>query len=111
MSGHRPSSPTKAQLLQQVAALQSENEILRETMAELPRLDANLKVQLAAYRATLPPPPPTYVAIKAIDSGGYCIDTLKYWGRRGWIDTKRIGARWLATQASVDALIQQLRGR
>jgi hypothetical protein len=98
----RPSRRTKAELT-------SENEQLRAQLATLPRLIDNLKSQLAATRATQPPP--TFIAIKSIDAHGYGIDTLKRWADRGQIDSRREGSRWFATQASVTARVNRLRGR
>jgi hypothetical protein len=98
----RSSRRTKAELL-------NENAQLRARLTTLPRLIDNLKSQLAATRATQPPP--TYIAIKAIDGHGYGIDTLKRWADRGQIDSRREGSRWFATQASVTAWVNRLRGR
>jgi hypothetical protein len=93
-----------------VAELQQEIAALRAQLAALPRLgyvreNESLRAQLAELQSAQPPSP--YIALKAVDGRGYSIDSLKRWGRRRLIDSKRVGSRWFCRQSSVDAWIKR----
>jgi hypothetical protein len=79
---------------------------------DLRRENSNLEAQRAALEKFLQehPAPEPYIALKQIDAGGYHPVTIWRLARRGLIDSKREGNRWLARQSSANAYFRRLRG-